>query len=404
MTISAELRERAQAQLGTLAGPQALLRDDQAAAISALVADHRRCVVVQRTGWGKSAVYWIATALRRAQGYGPTLVVSPLLALMRDQVGAAQRAGIHAVTLNSSNFDEWSSIEAEIAADRADVLLISPERLNSAGFRSRVLPNLAPRLGMLVVDEAHCISDWGHDFRPDYRRIRQVLAGLPAATPVLATTATANSRVIDDISSQLGDDTLTLRGPLDRKSLALSVVDMPNVPAAYAWIADALHELPGSGIVYTLTVAETERLAAFLGTQGHRAEAYSGRTDPEVRGSLEKALLANDLKALVATSSLGMGLDKPDLAFVIHLGARPVHLSLITSRSAAPAAPWTRRGRCCCRPRRTPTSGRISTPPPSRPSARSAASWTCWRARTARSPSPSWKARPSWPAAGWSHC
>jgi ATP-dependent DNA helicase RecQ len=318
---NSDLRELAQKQLATLAGPDAVLRDDQAAAITALVAEHRRCVVVQRTGWGKSAVYWIATALRRSQGYGPTLVVSPLLALMRDQVNAAQRAGIHAVTLNSSNFDEWSSIEAEIAADRADVLLISPERLNSQGFRARVLPNLAPRLGMLVVDEAHCISDWGHDFRPDYRRIRQVLAGLPVQTPVLATTATANSRVIDDISSQLGEDTLTLRGSLERDSLTLSVVDTPSVPAAYAWIADALHQLPGSGIVYTLTVAETERLAAFLGTQGHRAEAYSGRTDTEIRGSLEKALLANDLKALVATSSLGMGLDKPDLAFVIHLGA-----------------------------------------------------------------------------------
>ncbi|WP_163505470.1 RecQ family ATP-dependent DNA helicase [Fodinicola acaciae] len=318
---SDDLLTAAQAELRKLAGPEAVLRDDQAAAIEALVAGRRRCVVVQRTGWGKSAVYWISTALRRGEGYGPTLVVSPLLALMRDQVNAAQRAGIHAVTLNSANFDEWSTIEAEIAADRADVLLISPERLNSAGFRSRVLPRLAPRLGMLVVDEAHCISDWGHDFRPDYRRIRQVLAGLPAETPVLATTATANSRVIDDIASQLGEETLTLRGTLDRASLTLSVVDTPNVPTAYAWIADALHKMPGSGIVYTLTVAETERLAAFLGQQGHRAEAYSGRTDPEVRGALEKALLANDLKALVATSSLGMGLDKPDLAFVVHLGA-----------------------------------------------------------------------------------
>ncbi len=320
----ADLRPAAEAQLRALAGDSAVLRDDQWTAIEALSAEHRRVVVVQRTGWGKSAVYWVATALNRAAGAGPTLVVSPLLALMRDQVAAAERSGLRAATLNSANMDDWSSIEARLAADDVDVLLISPERLNSAGFRARVMPHLSPRLGMLVVDEAHCISDWGHDFRPDYRRIATVLATLSPGTPVLATTATANGRVIADVAAQLGTDTLTLRGPLERASLSLSVVDTPDVPTAYAWIAEHVAEQArsgGAGIVYTLTVAETTRLAEFLAARGLAAAAYSSATDPADRERHEKALLAGELTALVATSSLGMGYDHPRLSFVVHLGA-----------------------------------------------------------------------------------
>src|SRR3954447_16688025 len=312
----------AQEQLARLAGPTATLRDDQWQAIEALL-EGRKVEVVQRTGWGKSAVYWIATGLLRARGHGPTLVISPLLALMRDQVAAAERSGLRAVTLNSANIDDWATIEARIAADEVDVLLISPERLNSAGFRARVLPELAPRVGMLVVDEAHCLSDWGHDFRPDYRRLASVLERLPAGTPVLATTATANERVSRDVAAQLGSDTLTLRGTLDRESLALSVVNTADLPTAYAWIADALRgpDLAGSGIVYPLTVDETTQLADFLRARGLAVAAYSSATPPEERVSLERALLDHDLRPLVATSSLGMGLDMPALGFVVHLGA-----------------------------------------------------------------------------------
>ena len=319
--IDTDLRVAAQRHLTALAGPDALLREDQFDAITALVADHARAVVVQRTGWGKSAVYWIATHLMRARGAGPTLVVSPLLALMRDQVAKAAGSGLRSATINSANLDEWPGIEAGLAADEIDVLLISPERLNSPGFRSRVLPNLAPRLGMLVIDEAHCISDWGNDFRPDYRRIADVLAGLATGTPVLATTATANERVTRDIAVQLGSDTVTFRGSLDRSSLALSVVPTTTLAQAYAWIAEALGKFDGSGIVYCLTIAETERLADFLGPHGHAVAAYSSATPPEQRLDLERRLLAGELKALVATSSLGMGLDMPHLAFVVHLGA-----------------------------------------------------------------------------------
>ncbi len=314
------LAERAEEWLARIAGPSAVLRDDQEAAIAALV-DGRSVVNVQRTGAGKSAVYWVATALRRAAGAGPTLVVSPLLALMRDQVGAATRAGLAAATLNSANLDEWDAIEARLLGGELEVLLVSPERLNSFGFRERVLPTLGQRLGMLVIDEAHCISDWGNDFRPDYLRLRQLIAALPPGTPVLATTATANQRVTADIAEQVGDQTLTLRGPLDRTSLALSVVPTATTAEAYAWIADALPRFSGSGIVYTLTVAETTRLADFLSSRGLAVAAYSSGTDPDERGRLEQALLSGELTALVATSSLGMGYDHPSLSFVIHLGA-----------------------------------------------------------------------------------
>jgi ATP-dependent DNA helicase RecQ len=319
------LRERAEELLRKLAGDDARLRTDQWAAIRALVVDRRRALVVQRTGWGKSAVYFLATALLREQGVGPTLIVSPLLALMRNQVAAAARAGVHAATINSANVDEWASIQADVTSGAVDVLLISPERLNNPDFRDAVLPSLAATTGLLVVDEAHCVSDWGHDFRPDYRRLRTLLADLPDGVPVLATTATANDRVIRDVAEQLrvgvGSDALVLRGALDRASLRLSVVRLPTNETRLAWLADRLAELPGSGIVYTLTVAGADEVAAFLRDRGYDVAAYSGRTDTTERAQAEQDLLGNRIKALVATSALGMGFDKPDLGFVVHLGA-----------------------------------------------------------------------------------
>ncbi|MDT7573008.1 MAG: ATP-dependent helicase RecQ [Actinomycetota bacterium] len=316
-------RDDAERHLRALAGDEARLRDDQWTAIEALVRDRRRALVVQRTGWGKSAVYFIATALLRAQGAGPTVIVSPLLALMRNQVAAAQRAGIAAVTVNSSNVEEWQTVYADVQAGAVDVLLVSPERLNNPGFRDAVLPELAATAGLVVVDEAHCISDWGHDFRPDYRRIRTLLDDLPSGTPVLATTATANERVIADVADQLGTDTLVLRGSLERESLHLAALSLPSAAHRWAWLADHLPQLPGSGIVYTLTVAAADELASFLRSRGITAAAYSGRTDDAERRTAEDDLLANRVKALVATSALGMGFDKPDLGFVVHVGAPP---------------------------------------------------------------------------------
>jgi ATP-dependent DNA helicase RecQ len=321
----AELRDEAERCLRALAGEHARLRDDQWTAIRALVADRRRALVVQRTGWGKSAVYFIATALLRARGAGPTVIVSPLLALMRNQVEAAQRAGIQARTINSANTTEWEALYAEVAAGQADVLLVSPERLNNPSFRDQVLPELSRSAGLVVIDEAHCISDWGHDFRPDYRRLRTLLGELPAGIPVLATTATANARVTRDVAEQLGTggqgETLVLRGPLDRDSLRLAVVTLPTAHQRLGWLAARLGELPGSGIVYALTVAAAQETAAFLREQGLTVASYTGRDQPEDRARAEDDLLANRVKALVATSALGMGFDKPDLGFVVHLGA-----------------------------------------------------------------------------------
>ncbi|OBK88507.1 RecQ family ATP-dependent DNA helicase [Mycolicibacter sinensis] len=317
-------RDDAQAILEQLAGPDARLRDDQWAAIDALVVRRRRALVVQRTGWGKSAVYFIAAKLLRRCGQGPTVIVSPLLALMRNQVAAAERAGVHAATINSSNVTEWAEVQARVVAGDLDVLLVSPERLNNPDFRDEVLPALAARAGLVVVDEAHCVSDWGHDFRPDYRRIRTLIAELGAGIPVLATTATANDRVVDDVAGQLGvggGDTLVLRGGLDRESLRLSVVHAGGPAQRAAWIGAHLEALPGSGIVYTLTVAQAHDVAADLRAQGFAVAAYTGSTEAADREQLEADLLANRVKALIATSALGMGFDKPDLGFVIHLGA-----------------------------------------------------------------------------------
>ncbi len=310
--------EAMQQTITAMAGADARPREDQLRAVTELVEHRRHVLVVQATGWGKSAVYWGATKALRSAGAGTTLVISPLLALMRDQIAAAERAGLRAATVNSTNIDEWSQVLADVADGAVDVLLISPERLANPRFADR-LPALLDNCGLLVIDEAHCVSDWGFDFRPDYQRLTRTLLALKPGTPVLATTATANERVTIDVAEQLGDDTVTLRGSLARSSLRLSVVPGLTPLQRYAWVAEALRSLPGSGIIYVLTVAETERVTGFLSEQGFDVAAYSGQT--QNREELEDRLRRNEVKALVATSALGMGYDKPDLAFCVHLGS-----------------------------------------------------------------------------------
>ena len=313
--------------LARLAGPGAVPRADQVDAVHAVLQPASRVLVVQATGWGKSAVYWAATHAIRSTGAGPTLVVSPLLALMRDQVSAAERAGLKAATVNSTNVDDWDDVFAQLDADAIDVLLVSPERLGNPRFAAR-LGALLARVGLIVIDEAHCISDWGFDFRPDYQRLARALLSTPTAS-VLATTATANQRVTHDIATQLqaqaqaqsGPTTVTFRGTLARTSLTLSVVPALSPLQRYAWIADALAQLPGSGIVYVLTVAEAERLTAFLRSCGFAVDAYTGQIDADTRLKVEDRLRHNQVKAVVATSALGMGYDKPDLGFCVHVGS-----------------------------------------------------------------------------------
>lgn len=297
--------------------PKADFRDGQEDAIRHVVDGLGRLLVVQKTGWGKSFVYFIATKLLREQGHGPALLVSPLLALMRNQIAAAERMGVRAATINSDNQDDWTNVEAAIDRDEIDILLISPERLANERFQAQVLGRIASKIALLVIDEAHCISDWGHDFRPHYRLLERVVRNLPRNLRLLATTATANNRVMDDLKNVLGPDLAVSRGDLNRHTLALQTIRLPSQAERLAWLAQQLRTLPGHGIIYTLTVRDAATVSEWLKTRGFNVEAYTGESGDR-RVDLEQALLNNEVKALVATTALGMGFDKPDLAFVIH--------------------------------------------------------------------------------------
>jgi ATP-dependent DNA helicase RecQ len=303
----------------------AQFRSDQLEAIRDLVIDRARVLCVQRTGWGKSAVYFVATSLLRQAGSGPTLIISPLLALMRNQIAAARRLGLRAYTVNSTNQSDWDEIRDRLARNSIDLLLISPERLNNPRFREDMLPLFSASVGLLVIDEAHCISDWGHDFRPDYRRVKDMVDALAPNVAVLGTTATANDRVVTDVLEQLaasdGETLRVYRGPLARTSLRLEVVELPKPSQRLAWLVEHLPTFDGSGIVYTLTKRDAEEVVAFLQDNGISALAYCGDHETEDRIATEELLLRNEVKAVVATSALGMGYDKPDLTFVVHYQA-----------------------------------------------------------------------------------
>ncbi|HEY8907406.1 MAG TPA: RecQ family ATP-dependent DNA helicase [Rhodoferax sp.] len=295
----------------------ATFRDGQEDAIRHVVEGKGRLLVVQKTGWGKSFVYFIATKLLRNDGNGPALLISPLLALMRNQIAAAERMGVRAATINSDNVDDWAKVEAKLAHGEIDILLISPERLANERFRTQVLAGIAAQISMLVIDEAHCISDWGHDFRPHYRLLERIVKTLPPNLRLLATTATANNRVMEDLAAVLGPKLGVSRGDLNRTSLSLQTIRLPSQAERLAWLAEQLATLQGHGIIYTLTVHDAYQVADWLKTRGFNVEAYTGETGDR-REALEQALLNNEVKALVATTALGMGYDKPDLAFVIH--------------------------------------------------------------------------------------
>lgn len=313
------MRRTAEELLRNMLGSNATFHPHQFEAIESVLS-RKRTLVVQRTGWGKSVVYFIATRILRDQGAGLTILISPLLSLMRNQIESAARIGIKAETLNSENPDDWGRVEDALMHNQCDILIVSPERLANDRFR-RLLVQLSQGIALFVVDEAHCISNWGHDFRPDYKRIVSLLSYLPPHVPVLATTATANDRVIVDVQAQLGSDLNVIRGPLTRESLRIQTIRLASQAERLAWLSQNVPLLEGSGIIYCLTVSDCKKVAKWLRYKGIDAQAYYGRVAEEEgldRSLLEHRLINNEIKVLVATDALGMGFDKPDLAFVIH--------------------------------------------------------------------------------------
>lgn len=323
------MRDQALFLLKQMLGSETEFREGQWEAIKSIISG-KRTLIVQRTGWGKSVVYFIATRMLRVKGAGPTLLISPLLSLMRNQIENAARIGLRAQTINSDNVDEWNQVEEELKNGEIDILLLSPERLGNQDFTNRVLPTIKDGIGMLVVDEAHCISDWGHDFRPDYRRIKRIINILPPNVPLAATTATANQRVVDDVKMQLGGDLNILRGPLARESLRLQVIKLKDQAERLAWLFENINKVDGSGIIYCLTVPDCNRVAKWLRSNGVNVLEYHAKLSDNaterraLREEREQLLLNNKVKALVATIALGMGFDKPDIGFVIHY-QRPIY-------------------------------------------------------------------------------
>ena len=295
----------------------ASFRDGQEEAIQQMIDGDHRLLVVQKTGWGKSFVHFISTKILREAGCGPALLVSPLLALMRNQIAAAERMGVRAATINSDNIAKWPEVEAKIKQNEIDILLISPERLANERFRTEILGGLSLHVSLVVVDEAHCISDWGHDFRPHYRLLERFIRNMPSNIKLLATTATANNRVVEDLENVLGPNLRISRGDLNRPSLTLQTIRLESKAERLAWLSNQLTALAGHGIIYTLTVRDANQVANWLNSQGFDVEAYTGESGSR-RPELEQALSENRIKALVATTALGMGYDKPDLSFVIH--------------------------------------------------------------------------------------
>lgn len=307
----------AEAILQDLLGEQAQFREGQWGAISAVVNQRQNLVVVQRTGWGKSLVYFIATRLNRQLNRGLTVLISPLLSLMRNQIESATQFGLRAERIDSTNRDDHPTIIASLLRQEIDILLISPERLGNEAFRTNVWSHIRQDVGLLVVDEVHCISDWGHDFRPDYRRVLHILEELSSDTAILGTTATANTRVIEDVKIILGKDVQVSRGSLMRDSLQIyTYPDIQTTAYRLVLMAHLLRSIQGTGIIYCTTTRDCEIVARWLQNEGFAVEAYHSNVAD--REGLEQKLLQNQVKALVASVALGMGFDKPDLSFVVH--------------------------------------------------------------------------------------
>lgn len=318
-----EMKKYGEKLLKQMIGPRAEFHDGQWESIENAL-NNKRTLVIQKTGWGKSIVYFLASKLIKEKRGGITVLVSPLLSLMRNQIESAEKIGIRALTINSENDDEWEAIEDKITNGNCEIILISPERLANKDFIDRIIPMIKDGINMIVIDEAHCISDWGHDFRPNYSRIVDVIKVLPPNVPVIATTATANKRVEKDIKAQLGEDLLTIRGPLMRESLKIQVIKLEKQSERMAWLIENLNKIDGSGIIYCSTTRDCNKVSGFLKSNGINALPYhsnlakDNQENKQLREEREKLLINNEVKVLVSTVALGMGFDKGDLSFVIH--------------------------------------------------------------------------------------
>lgn len=320
------MKEYCQNLLQEMVGIDAKFHDGQWEAIDSAL-NNKRTLVVQRTGWGKSVVYFIASKILNETRGGVTILISPLLSLMRNQIEAAKKIGVRAVTINSENEKNWSEIETILTNSLCDIILIAPERLANKDFMNRVIPAIKGGPNMIVIDEAHCISDWGHDFRPNYSKIVNVLQTLPPNIPVIATTATANDRVVEDIKRQLGNNIALVKGPLMRESLNIQVIKLKTQARRMAWILENINKIHGSGIIYCSTTRDCNILAEWLQTNGVNALPYHGKLSSNndekrfLREERERLLIENNVKVLVSTVALGMGFDKGDISFVIHYQA-----------------------------------------------------------------------------------
>lgn len=317
------MKKYAEKLLKEMIGKNAKFHNGQWEAIESAL-NNNRTLVVQKTGWGKSIVYFIASKLINEKRGGVTILVSPLLSLMRNQIESAEKIGIRAVTINSENTDDWNTIENTLNKGKCDIILISPERLANKDFIERVIPAIKGGPNMIVIDEAHCISDWGHDFRPNYSRIINVIKTLPSNIPVIATTATANNRVVDDIKKQLGNKLTLIKGSLMRESLNIQVIKLPTQIERMAWLIENINKIDGSGIIYCSTTRDCNKVAEWLKLNGIEALPYhsnlssDNETKKRLREERENLLIENKVKVLVSTVALGMGFDKGDISFVIH--------------------------------------------------------------------------------------
>lgn len=309
-----------QQSLEEIYGPGATFHQDQDKAIAAVL-EGKKTLVVQSTGWGKSLVYFLSIKKLREMGKGPAIIISPLIALMRNQIESetVQQTGLVVKEINSENEKEWNSIYTAIKNDEVDAIMIAPEKLNNAKFSTEIKA-IIPYISLFVVDEAHCISDWGHDFRVSFRRIVQFVRKLSPKTAILATTATANDRVVRDIKFQLGKDLEVIRGNMNRENFAIDILRFGNNRGKLLWLERNLPLLTktGCGIIYCLTVKECKKVAAFLCEKGFNAKAYYARLEPAEKKEIEKEFQQDKIDILVATIAFGMGVDKKNIAFVVH--------------------------------------------------------------------------------------